>query len=64
MGKLGAGSFQLGFGWVTEGEYHIFSIFCSVSMLLLIVLSCLVHDNLLCLFYCSCFAFFLSGPFN
>ena len=40
------------------------SIFCSVFVLLLIVLSWLVHDSLLHLCHCSFFAFFISGPFN
>ena len=56
MGKLGASSFILGFGWGDRGGYHIFSIFCSVFVLLLTVLSWLVHDSLLCLFHCSIFA--------
>ena len=55
MGRLEGGSFMLGFG------YHIFSIFGSVFVLSLIVLSRLVHDSLLCLFHC---AFFVSVPFN
>ena len=41
-----------------------FLFFFSVFVLLLIVLSWLVHDSLLCLFNCSFFAFFVSGPFN
>ena len=53
-----------GLGGGTGGGYHIFSIFCYVFVLLLIVLSWLVHDSLLCLFHCSFFAFFVSGPFN
>ena len=36
----------------------LISIFCSVLVWLLIVLSWLVHDSLLCLFPCSFFAFF------
>ena len=55
MGRLEGGSFMLGSG------YHIFSIFGSVFVLSLIVLSRLVHDSLLCLFHC---AFFVSVPFN
>ena len=57
------GSFMLGVGWWTVGGYHIFSIF-SVFLLLLIVLSWLVHDNLLCLLNSSIFAFFVSRLFN
>ena len=64
MGRLGMVYFMLGFGWGTGGGYHIFSKFFSVFVLLLIVLSWLAHDTLLCLFNCSCFAFFVSGPFN
>ena len=41
-----------------------FSIFCSVFVVLLIVLSWLVHESLLCLFHCSFSAFFVSGPCN
>ena len=52
-----------GLGGGTGGGY-IFSIFCSVFVLLLIALSWLVHDSLFCLFHCSFFAFFVSGPFN
>ena len=52
--------------WVggTGGGFQFFSIFCSVFALLLFVFSWLVHDSLLCLFHCSLFAFFVSGPFN
>ena len=65
MGKLEGGSFMLGFGWGDRGWVsYFFSIFCSVFVLLLIVLSWLLHDSLLCLFHCSFFAFFFSGPFN
>ena len=39
-------------------------IFFLFFVLLLIVLSWLVHDSLLCLFHCSFLAFFVSGPFN
>ena len=53
-----------GLGRGTGGGYHVFSIFCSVFVLLLIALSWLVHDSLFCLFQCSFFPFFLSGPFN
>ena len=53
-----------GLGGGPGGGYHIFSIFRSVFVLLLIVFSWLVHDSLLCLFQCSFFAFFVSGPFN
>ena len=42
----------------------IFFLFYSVFQLLVIVLSWFVHDSLLCLFNCSFFAFFDSGPFN
>ena len=63
MGRLGGGSFMLGFGWGTVCGYHIFSIFF-FFMLLVIVLSWLVHDGLLCLFNCSFFAFFVCDPFN
>ena len=55
---------MLGFGWGNMGGGHICSIFCPVFVLLLIVLSWLVHDCLLCLFHCSFFALFVSGPFN
>ena len=48
-GEVGGGSFMLGFG--AGGGYHIFCIFLSVFVLLLIVLSWLVHDN------CACFIF-------
>ena len=51
-------------GGVTGGGYHIFPIFCTVFVLLLIILSWLVHDSLLCLFHCSFFAFFVSASFN
>ena len=63
MGRLGVVYLCYGLGGGTGGGYHSFSIFCSVLMLLLIVLSWLVHDSL-CLFPCSFFAFFVSGPFN
>ena len=55
---------MLKFGWGDRDVYHIFSIFFSVFVLLVIVLSWLVHDSLLCLFNCSFFAFFVCGPFN
>ena len=41
-----------------------FLFFYSVFVLVLVVLSWLVHDSLLCLFRCSFLAFFISGPFN
>ena len=63
-GKVGGGSFMLGFGWGKGAGYQIFSTFCSVLVLLLIVLSWLVHDSLLCLCHRSFFAFVVSGPFN
>ena len=46
--------------WVggTGGGYHIFSIFCSAFVLLLIVVSCLVNESFLPLFHSSCFCFF------
>ena len=48
MGRLGGGSFMLGFGWGTRSGYDIFSISSfSVFVLLLIVLSLLVYDSLL-----------------
>ena len=51
--------------WVVGQEVGIFfSIFCSDFVLLLIALSWLVHDSFCCLFHCSFFAFFISGPFN
>ena len=52
--------------WVGgQGVGIIFcTIFCSVFVLLLIVLSWLVHDSLLHLFHSSVFAFFVSGLFN
>ena len=64
-GKVGAGSFMLRFGEDSEDREWVsyFLNFCSVFVLLLI-LSWLVHDSLLCLFHCSFFAFFDSGPFN
>ena len=46
------------------GGYHIFSIFCPVFVLLLVFLSWVVHDSLLCLCQCSFFVFFVSAPFN
>ena len=56
---------MLGLGGGTGGGYHSFSIFYSVLVWLLIVLSWQVHDSLLCLFPCSFFAFFVSGgPIN
>ena len=53
-----------GLGGGTGDEYHIFSIFCSVFLLLLIVLSWMVRDSLMCPFHCSFFAFFESGLFS
>ena len=44
--------------------YYIFSIFCFLFVLLLMVLLWLVYDSGLCLFHCSFFGFFVSGPFN
>ena len=38
-GKVGGGSFMLGFGWRTDGGCQASYIFCSVFVLLLIVLS-------------------------
>ena len=47
--------------WVGgQGVGFIFFVF----VLLLIVLSWLVHDSLFCLFHCSFFALFVSGPLN
>ena len=63
-GWLGVGSFVLRLGWGDRGGYHIFSVFCSVFGLLLIVLLWLVHNRLLWLFHCSFFAFFVFGPFH
>ena len=61
MGRLGGCSFMLEFGWWDrEGGYHIFSVF----VMLLIFLSWLVHDSLLCLFNCSFFTSFASVLFN
>ena len=62
-GKVGGGSFLLGFGCVDRGWVSYFSIFCSVFVLF-IVLSQLVHGSLLCLFHRSFFAFFVSGLLN
>ena len=42
---------MLGFGWGIMGGYHIFSTFCSVFVLLLIVISWLVHDSCFVCFY-------------
>ena len=74
MKRLGVGSFILGFGGGgggrgqgggrgegARGGYHIFSIFCSVFVMLSIALSCLAHDSLICLFHSSFFAFLVSG---
>lgn len=63
-GKVGGGSFLLGFGCGDRGWVSYFSIFCSVFVLLFIILSRLVHDSLLCLFHRSFFAFFVSGLLN
>ena len=65
MGTLEGTSFMLGLGGGggAGGGYHIFSIFFPV-IVLLIVLSWLVHNILLCLFNCFCFAFFVSSPFD
>ena len=59
-GKVGGGSFMLGFGWGDTGSISFFYFL----LFLLIVLSGLVPDSLLCLFPWSFFAFFVSGPFN
>ena len=48
-----------GLGGGTGGGYHVFSNFCSVFVLLLFF-----HGCFLCLFQCSFFAFFVSGPFS
>ena len=45
-------------------SYFFYFFFFSVFVLLVIVLSWLVHDSLLCLFNCSFFALFVCGPFN
>ena len=50
IGRLGGGSFMLGFDWVTGGGYHISYNFCSDFVLLLVVLSRLLHSNC-----CVCF---------
>ena len=50
MGRLGVVYLCGGLGGGIGSRYHIFSIFCSVFVLLLIVLSWLVHDNC-----CVCF---------
>ena len=51
--------------WVGGQEVGIiFFLFFVVFVLLLIAVSWLVHDSLFCLFHCSFFAFFVSGPFN
>ena len=47
---------MLGFGWETGGGYHIFSIFCSVFVLLFIVLLWLEHD---CCCVCFIVLFFI-----
>ena len=44
-----------GDGGGTRGEYHIFSIFCSVFVLLSIVHLWLVHNSLMSHFHCSFF---------
>ena len=59
----GVVDFCYSLGGVTRVGYHIFSVFY-VFVLLLIVLSWVVHDSLLCVFHCSFFAFFVSGPLN
>ena len=50
MGRLGVVYLCWGLRGGIGCRYHIFSIFCSVFVLLLIVLSWLVHDNC-----CLCF---------
>ena len=50
MGRLGVVYLCWGLGGGIGSRYHIFSIFCSVFVLLLIVLSWLVHDNC-CVFH-------------
>ena len=61
MGRFGCGSFMLGFGWGGQGVgiifFLLFFCFCAAVVWL-------VYDSLLCLFNCSFFAFFVSGPFN
>ena len=61
-GKVGGGSFMLGFGWGDRGWVSCFFyfLFCFCA----VVLSWLVDDSLLCLFQCSFFTFFVSGPFK
>ena len=59
---MGGGSFMLGFGGGTMWVPY-FYIFCSIFVLLLIVLSWLVHDSC-CIFLSLFFTFFLSGLFN
>ena len=48
-----------GLGGGTGGGYHTFSIDCSDFVLLLIILSWLVHDSLLCLFVLLLLFYFL-----
>ena len=59
-GKVGGGSFMSRFGWGDRGWVSYFFLF----FVLLIVFSWLVHNSLLCLFDCSFYAFFVSGPFS
>ena len=60
MGRFGGGTFMSG-SWVGGENVGIsFSIFCSVFVLLLIVVSWPVHESLLCLFPCSFFVLSLS----
>ena len=47
MGRLGGGSFMLGFGWRDRGWVSHFISFSPVFVLLLIVLLWLIHDSLL-----------------
>ena len=62
-GKVGSGSFILLFGCgETEGGYHLFPFFFFFLLLLLIALSWLVRDSY-CVFHCSFFALFVTGPF-
>ena len=51
--RLGGGSFMLGFWWGTRGwvSYFFYFLFCFCAVL--IILSWLIHDSLLCLFHSS-----------
>ena len=59
----GGGSFMLGFGWGDRGwiSYFFHFLFCFYAV---VNCSFMVCTWLLCLFHCSFFAFFVSGPFN